>query len=70
MGHRVMQLRQVQLRQVTLVQARVHGMLHGIVGNAAASGELPGVATRTSRSNWFAALIISVPRSIPSENDA
>ncbi|MGH3873935.1 MAG: hypothetical protein ACRDSR_20925 [Pseudonocardiaceae bacterium] len=51
MGHWVMQLRQVQLRQVTLVQTRVHGMLHGIVGNAAASGELPDVATRTSRSN-------------------
>jgi hypothetical protein len=57
MGHWVMQLAQVQLRQVTLVQTLVHGMLHGTVGKAAASGELPGVATRTSRSNWFAALI-------------
>lgn len=53
-----MQLAQVQLRQVNLVQIRVHGTLHGMVGNLAASDESPVVATRTSRSNWFMALIL------------
>jgi hypothetical protein len=54
-----MQLTQVQLWQVNLVQIRVHGTLHGMVGNFAASDESPGSSTRTSRSNWLMALIFS-----------
>ena len=56
MGHWVMQLAQVQLLQVNLPQLTLV-IRHLTVGKACASDVSPGVATRTSRSNWFAALI-------------